>query len=248
MKTCARCKIEKPANPLHFSGLKKSKDGLHSWCKTCCAEKRREDRAARPEHYAEIERRRHEKHRAKRNALSRAAWASMSQEARERERSRQKLMRGIYNENRRQRFADDPARRESRSVANKAWRQKEAERLRERRRKKWKAATPTQRLRSYFGAAISHSLKGRGKGGRGWQEIAGYTAAELKSHIEKQFLKGMDWSNYGAWHIDHIVPASSFSYEHPDDPDFMACWALSNLRPLWAKDNIRKRDRRLYLI
>lgn len=29
----------------------------------------------------------------------------------------------------------------------------------------------------------------------------------------------------------------------PDDPEFRECWALSNLQPLWAKDNMSKHAR-----
>lgn len=31
----------------------------------------------------------------------------------------------------------------------------------------------------------------------------------------------------------------------PDDPDFKQCWALSNLRPLWAEENLRKGSSRV---
>ena len=53
----------------------------------------------------------------------------------------------------------------------------------------------------------------------------------------------MNWQNHGAWHIDYILPVSSFSFTKPEDKDFLKCWALDNLQPLWAADNIRKRDR-----
>jgi hypothetical protein len=65
-----------------------------------------------------------------------------------------------------------------------------------------------------------------------------YTWAELRDHIEKQFVRGMDWSNAGRWHIDHIAPKSSF--DPSDAAQVRACWSLENLRPLWALDNMRK--------
>jgi hypothetical protein len=58
----------------------------------------------------------------------------------------------------------------------------------------------------------------------------------------------MSWENYGDWHIDHIVPLSSFTFTGVDDPEIRIAWALSNLRPIWAKENIKKRDKRLFLI
>lgn len=87
-------------------------------------------------------------------------------------------------------------------------------------------------------------------GRRSWFNVVGYTAKELRDHLERQFLPGMTWENRGAngWHIDHIVPISAYKYDSPEHPDFRACWALANLRPLWAMDNIQKKDKRLYLI
>ena len=61
-------------------------------------------------------------------------------------------------------------------------------------------------------------------------DLLGYSATELKDHLEKQFTDGMSWENYGEWHIDHIRPLSSFP---PDTPPHIVN-ALSNLQPLWA--------------
>lgn len=86
------------------------------------------------------------------------------------------------------------------------------------------------------------------KGGRSCQELVGYTEAELRAHLERQFLKGMSWANFGEWHIDHIVPLSSFTITGPDDPEIKRAWGLPNLRPLWAIDNIRKGAKRETLL
>lgn len=76
-----------------------------------------------------------------------------------------------------------------------------------------------------------------------------YTAKELCNHLEKQFSKGMSWENYGEWHVDHIIPLSSFKFApDPACPEFQACWALTNLRPMWAKENMSKKDKRTHLI
>lgn len=40
-------------------------------------------------------------------------------------------------------------------------------------------------------------------------EILGCDWEFFKSHIERQFLKGMAWGNRSEWHIDHIVPMST---------------------------------------
>lgn len=71
-------------------------------------------------------------------------------------------------------------------------------------------------------------------------EMLGYTGAELKAHLERQFGQEMSWDNYGhgagKWSVDHIRPISSFSPETP----ISEINALSNLRPLWFIQNCAK--------
>lgn len=78
------------------------------------------------------------------------------------------------------------------------------------------------------------------KAGRGWESLVGYTRADMVTHLEKQFSGGMSWENYGAWEIDHIRPRASFKFTTAEDREFKACWALSNLQPLWMVENRRK--------
>jgi hypothetical protein len=65
-----------------------------------------------------------------------------------------------------------------------------------------------------------------------WQ---GCTAEELKTYLESIFTEGMTWKNYGEWHVDHIRPVCSFSAEEWEQINH-----YTNLRPLWAEDNIAK--------
>lgn len=107
--------------------------------------------------------------------------------------------------------------------------------------------TPRGRLDHRMSQLVRNGL-GAVKGGRTWESLVGYSLTDLYAHLERQFTKGMGWHNMGEWHIDHIVPRCSFSYETPNDPEFRACWALTNLRPLWAKANRAKSGQRLHLI
>lgn len=68
----------------------------------------------------------------------------------------------------------------------------------------------------------------------------GCTADELVNHLENQFQPGMNWDNYGfyGWHIDHILPLSSFDLT--DLIQYKKACHYTNLRPLWAKDNLQK--------
>lgn len=138
---------------------------------------------------------------------------------------------------------------------NKARRNKLADAATSRRHRKTDRGRLSQR-RSYeknkfkknFASVVRASLV-RGKGGRSAYELIGYSVSQLKTHLERQFTVGMSWQNYGTrWHIDHIIPVSAFRFSTPDEPDFKACWALSNLRPLGCAENIRKRNHRTHLL
>lgn len=93
---------------------------------------------------------------------------------------------------------------------------------------------------------ICMSLKGN-KNGRHWEGLVGYTLIELMVHLEKQFQPGMTWDNYGLeegqWSVDHIIPRTHFVFGNNTDADFLHCWSLKNLQPLWHIDNIKKRDK-----
>jgi hypothetical protein len=99
--------------------------------------------------------------------------------------------------------------------------------------------TPYGKLKNAIHNGMYAQLK-YNKKGRSAFALLGYSPEELKKHLEKQFLFGMTWENYGKWHIDHIIPISAFNITTAEDEDFKKCWALSNLQPLWAADNIRK--------
>jgi hypothetical protein len=114
-------------------------------------------------------------------------------------------------------------------------------------RQRGRRSNPQFVLHSRMTLSIRNCLK-TGKGGRSWQELVGYSCDDLRRHLERQFLKGMSWERMGEWHIDHIIPASSFVFASAEDAEFKACWALTNLRPLWAEDNHRKGPKRLTLL
>jgi len=66
--------------------------------------------------------------------------------------------------------------------------------------------------------------------------ILGCSYEEFKRHIERQFLPRMNWDNRSEWHIDHIIPIATAKTEE----DVIRLNHFTNLRPLWAKDNIAK--------
>ena len=79
----------------------------------------------------------------------------------------------------------------------------------------------------------------RGRGYQKWNKIIPYTADELRAHLESKFTDGMTWDNHGlmGWHIDHIIPVGMWDNSIAE---LRACWAISNLQPLWRDDNVAK--------
>lgn len=75
------------------------------------------------------------------------------------------------------------------------------------------------------------------------EDVLGYSASELWLHLERQFSSDMTREAFlaGEIHIDHIVPLAHFNLSTIDG--VRAAWALSNLQPLWATDNLKKRDK-----
>jgi hypothetical protein len=99
------------------------------------------------------------------------------------------------------------------------------------------------RINNNLSSEINKTLRGK-KNGRHWETIVGFTAGQLKEHLEKKFRRGMSWDNYGkVWHIDHKIPICAFNYETPEDIDFKRCWSLKNLQPLEKSKNQSKGGR-----
>lgn len=70
------------------------------------------------------------------------------------------------------------------------------------------------------------------------KQLLGCDISFLKTYISNLFQPGMSWSNYGKWHLDHIVPCSYFDLSKQEAQE--KCFHYTNLQPLWAKDNLSK--------
>lgn len=118
-------------------------------------------------------------------------------------------------------------------------------------RREYKARWFRESMRSNpnFAAAVAmrklitrtcERIKVRRKELGGTIRALGYTAEEFRLHIERQFLRGMSWGNRSEWHIDHIIPLAAFDLS--SEAERKAANALTNLRPVWAAENMRKSD------
>jgi hypothetical protein len=72
-------------------------------------------------------------------------------------------------------------------------------------------------------------------------DLLGYTACDLKDHLESLFQIEMSWNNRSEWDIHHIQEVSSFKLiKHDGLLDITAlqkCNSLLNLIPLWKDEH-----------
>jgi hypothetical protein len=107
-----------------------------------------------------------------------------------------------------------------------------------------KARDPLYKLITNFRTAIWTVLKESNVDKYGhYFDVLQYTPDELINHLEKQFKDDMTWDNYGIWHVDHKFPITSFDIQEMGDEEFMKCWSLENLQPMWGEENIRKSNK-----
>lgn len=90
-------------------------------------------------------------------------------------------------------------------------------------------------MRGYMRLILKGSRKAASQ-----MELLGCTREHYLQHMEAQFTEGMTWDNYGEWHQDHIQPVSSFDQTDPEQQKI--CWHYTNFQPMWAAENIQKRD------
>lgn len=228
-RVCTVCKIEKPATPEFFHAYKRAPDGRRAVCRICRAKDHFDNREARLP-------KRREFYQANRDRI---ASANRDYYARNTE---------AQKESARKRHARNADRN---NAVSRAYHEKHRDRLlaikREDGRERFKelyrtdkAFTLRHRMRSLMRITMTTN-----KGGRRMQEVLGYSYDDLRTHLEDRFTPGMNWERFlaGEIHIDHRIPVAYFRPETYDCPEFRMCWSLTNLRPLWAADNISKADK-----
>lgn len=234
VRTCTSCKSTKPATAEFFHAHSKSRDGCRAVCRVC----RAADYEANKEQ-ASVKRRAH--YQANKDRIKAAAVAYY------RENTEQQKQAALKRHHRN---------RDKRVEQMREYRAANVEALNERRRPKSNAS-----FRARYGTDLEFTLKHRvrallrvtlqkGRSGKRMADLLGYTADDLRTHLERQFTQGMNWERFmaGEIHIDHIIPVASFGIVEKDSDAFRQCWALPNLRPAWAKDNLSRQDKVLTLL
>lgn len=246
-KACSKCRRDLPLEA--FGVDRRAKSGRVTYCLEC---KRAASAAWRVANPARVKARVAEYYAANREkARARnAAWRKANPEKR----------RAYYLANREKvnaasaaRYKANPEKRRGQCAAwdkahpeklkayQAAWAKANPEKLRAKDARR--RAKPQRRIEIAVRCGVWRSLVQGGKHGRRTFEALGYTPEQLREHLGHHLRDGMTWDNYGKWHIDHIVPLNAFNYSTVDHVDFRRAWALSNLQPLWAVDNMRKGDR-----
>ena len=107
-------------------------------------------------------------------------------------------------------------------------------------------ADPVFALKKRIRSLVSNSFLSVGsRKNKETQQILGCTFEQFMTHIERQFTKGMSWERMGGEiHIDHILPLATAKDAH----DVLALNHFTNLRPMWATENISKGAQLLVLI
>lgn len=223
-KVCTICGEIKPLDEFHRD--KSYKDGYRSNCKICTLRQIKMYRAANPEKHREDVRQwqlaNPEKHRESARQWRVANPGKAKESVR---RYKAGNLEKVRESTRRWQVANPEKHRKNRRSANKK-----------------RCSTPRGKLNNTISTSMRRSLTGS-KAGRHWESLVSYTVNDLKKHLEKKFQPGMTWNNYGEWHLDHRVPISVFNFETPEDIDFKKCWALKNLQPMWAIENIKKSNK-----
>lgn len=229
-RKCTKCEETKPATLEFFHAYKRSPDGVRSVCRICRAkdhaEHQSERAAQKKEHYL--------KHKDRLLAITHKYYAENAEKQRA-------LAMARHCKNRDRNLARMQANWDAnRDTLNEQRRPGARERAR-----MLYGKDLTFTLRSRMSALIWRTLRFNKKKEGKMKDILGFTVDELRQHFEGLFTEGMSWEKFmkGEIHIDHKIPINFFKPQSVDDPAFKECWALSNLQPLWKRDNLSKGHR-----
>ena len=239
MKTCTKCKIEKPFE--EFSKRSMSKDGLKPQCKQCCKKYRLDNKKKilklAKEYYikkkdkiADKAKEYRLKNRDKISESKKEYYLKNKDIINQRKKELYIKNKEVIAEKRKKYRLSN---KEQLSEKNKKYRLKNRDKIAEI-KKEYRRRNP--HIQSWRNL-LYDSLKRLGKSKQSKTiDLLGYSAIDLKHHLESLFTEGMTWENRSEWHIDHIVPVSAFK---KDTPPYIVN-RLENLRPVWAVENLSK--------
>ena len=224
-KSGKKCSICKRFLPIHnYSPQENGVGYTHSHCKQCNANNKRQYRKEHLLKLRQKDKERYYRDKDKRILLVKQRYSEKKDEI--------NLHRKAYDQT------------EKGKRIRQQWRDNNKDKIKQ--KNKVQMNKPENKIRSNISRRILFILK-QGKENKKLEMILGYSVGKLKNHLETQFKEGMSWNNYkmNGWHIDHIIPVSAFNFSSYKDKDFHRCFALKNLQPLWAKENLSKSNKLL---
>jgi hypothetical protein len=244
-KICVTCGLEKDKNEFRFVFDKqKQKDYWRNSCKECEKQARHFYKEQNPEKVRETDAKSYRKRKDKKSLTDKKRYWNDPEKARTKTRNWR-----INNPDKVKEY------RQKYYIENKDTIIEGGRERRNNYAKQRRLTDPTFKMREFVSKSIWRELEKNGgnKNGQSVMDFLSYTIEDFMSHLQHQFEPWMTWSNHGKynkktwndndqetwkWQIDHIIPHSTFHYTSMDCQEFRECWALSNLRPLNAKQNV----------
>lgn len=222
IKYCPKCSTDRDKS--FFNKSKKRYDGLDGWCKMCVKEKARVWNIKNNERILKKKKEYNATTIEKRKFYRSVNIVRIKEGLSKRKEEIATYMRGWKD-------------------SNKEW-VKEYEKMitpnKLIKRKQRMAVDPLFKMKINLRSRIAKSFKAQGyKKNSPTRLLLGVPYEDAKVYIESLFTNGMNWGNYGEWHIDHIIPLSSARSEE----ELLPLFSVSNLQPLWALDNLRKSNK-----
>lgn len=237
MKICTKCNTPKDISEYHSD--KSKKDGKASACKVC---KNKQSRAICQSKEFKARKKEYDKEYRKSESGIKSTFKARTNRVikydTDDDYRQSQLLRGAINRSKsgakeKQRVYQQNIPNEIRAKHNREYRQRNRDKFNKYNREYIRENKYRFAWRQIL--ADTHKRMGTTKESRTIDDL-GYSATDLKNHLQSLFTDGMSWDNHGEWHIDHIKPISKFSKESkPSEVN-----ALINLQPLWAYDNLTK--------
>jgi hypothetical protein len=223
MKLCKKCYIEKNEN--EFCKCKRMIDGLYCYCKACESINKKEYYQQNKAKLIVNAQNNYRKNKDRKKAYDKKRYQKNIEKHQESSR--------LYYQKNKRIYADRNRKNSAEKYKN----------------------NPVFKIRNRVSCEIKRALKknNSSKNGHSVLDFIPYSIRDLKVYLENQFEPWMTWNNWGkydpkiwndndqstwTWQIDHIIPQSKLPYTTMTDNNFQICWALSNLRPLSAKQNL----------
>lgn len=228
---------------MEFSKNKSKKDGYNNWCKDCC---KKIDRKYRKNNKRKIQKR-------KKNYYKKNKENIIKKVKKYREQNKDKIrnyMKKYYQKNKDKLKNGvkqyQEKNREKKKEYSKQYQQNHKKEINEYMNKRRKEDI-NFKLIDNLRDRMCKALKNNSKSAK-TEKLLGCSIEFARKHIQNQFKKGMTWNNWGRgwdgkgmeeWHIDHIRPC--YSFDLSKESEQARCFHYSNLRPLWAKENLRRK-------